>query len=242
MSGIVGILNRDGVPVERHLISRMTSYLSFRGPDAQHFRIIDNVGLGHAMFGTTCEAVTEQQPLTLDEKIWLTADVRLDARRELIARLEDKLGAPLRTLADSPRAANDAELILHAYEAWREDCVNYLRGDFAFAIWDATQQRLFCARDQLGVRQLYYNYSDDCFVFSNTLNCLRLHPRVSNNLNEQAIDDFLLFGQNQEKEPTTFADIKRLPRAHALSVDVEGVRLREYWTPSASTIRYKDDR
>lgn len=242
MSGIVGILNRDEAPVDRDLISRMTSFLSIRGPDAQHFRIIGNVAFGNALLRTTFEAATEQQPLTLDQKLWLTADVRLDARRELIARLEDKLGAPLRSLADAPRAPNDAELILHAYEAWAEDCVKYLLGDFAFAIWDATRQRLFCARDQLGIRQLYYSLSDDCFVFSNTLNCLRLHPRVSNNLNELAIGDFLLFGLNQEKETTAFADIKRLPKAHALSVAGEGVHLREYWTPSVTTVRYRNDR
>lgn len=242
MGGIVGILNRDGALVDRELISRMTSFLSFRGPDAQHFQINGNVAFGHAMFCTTVEAATEQQPLTLDQKLWLTADVRLDARRELIAKLEDKLGAPLRTLDDSSRAPNDAELILHAYEAWAEECVKHLLGDFAFAIWDTTRQRLFCARDQLGIRQLYYSVSADCFVFSNTLNCLRLHRRVSSNLNEQAIGDFLLFGQNHEKDTTTFADIKRLPRAHTLSVSNKGVRLSEYWTPSASTIRYRNDR
>ena len=242
MGGIVGILNRDGAPVDPQLISRMTSFLSFRGPDAQDFCINGNVALGHAKFRTTFEAATEQQPLTLDQKLWLTADVRLDARRELIAKLEAKLGAPLRTLDDASRAPNDAELLLHAYEVWAEDCVKHLLGDFAFAIWDATQQRLFCARDQLGIRQLYYSMSADCFVFSNTLNCLRLHPRISNNLNELAIGDFLLFGQNHEKDTTAFADIKRLPRAHSLSVSDEGIRLSEYWTPSASTIRYRNDR
>jgi asparagine synthase (glutamine-hydrolysing) len=242
MSGIVGILNRDGAPVDQHLISRMTSFMSFRGPDAQHFRTIGNVGLGNTLLRTTTEAANEQQPLTLDQKLWLTADARLDGRRELIAKLEDKLGAPLRTLAGSHRAPTDAELILQAYEAWAEDCVKYLLGDFAFAIWDATQQRLFCARDQLGVRQLYYSLSDDCFVVSNTLNTLRLHPRVSNNLNELAIGDFLLFGMNQEKETTAFADIKRLPQAHALSVARESVRLREFWTPSVATVRYKSGR
>jgi asparagine synthase (glutamine-hydrolysing) len=200
------------------------------------------VGLGHALLCTTVEAATEQQPLTLDQKVWLTADARLDARRELIAKLEDKLGAPLRTLDDSSRPPNDAELLLHAYKAWAEDCVKYLLGDFAFAVWDSTRQRLFCARDQLGIRQLYYSVSADCFVFSNTLNCLRLHPHVSNKLNELAIGDFLLFGQNQEKDTTTFADIKRLPRAHTLSVGAEGVQLREYWTPTAATIRYRNDR
>lgn len=242
MSGIVGILNRNGAPAEKHLISRMTTFLSFRGPDAQNCWTNRNIAFGHTLLRTTDEAATEQQPLTLDRKTWLTADVRLDGRHELIATLEDKLGAPLRTLADSHRAPNDAELILHAYTAWKEDCVKYLLGDFAFAIWDATEQRLFCARDHLGMRQFYYSVSDDCFVFSNTLNCLRLHPCVSNKLNELAIGDFLVFGLNQDKETTSFADIKRLPQAHALSVGPEGVRVREYWTPSVSQLRYKKKR
>ena len=242
MSGIVGILNRNGAPVEKHLISRMTAFMSFRGPDAQDCRTSGNVAFGHALLRTTDEAATEQQPLTFDQKTWLTADARLDARRELISRLEDKLGAPLRTLADSERAPNDAELILHAYDAWKEDCVQHLLGDFAFAIWDATQQRLFCARDHLGMRQFYYSLSDDCFVFSNTLNCVRLHPRVSNNLNELALGDFLVFGLNQDKETTTFADVKRLPQAYAISVGRKDVRVREYWRPSVSQVRYKQER
>jgi asparagine synthase (glutamine-hydrolysing) len=230
MSGIVGIFNRDGAPVERDLIARLTSFMSFRGPDARDTWIDGNVAFGHAMFRSTSEAGTEHQPLTWDGRVWLTADVRLDGRHELI----NKLGIPL----SSP---NDAELILHAYEAWKEDCVKHLLGDFAFAIWDAKLERLFCARDQLGVRQFYYSASDDCFVFSNTLNCLHLHWRVSNKLNERAIGDFLLFGLNQEKDTTTFADIQRLPKGHTLVVSREGVRLREYWTPSTSLLYYKNE-
>jgi asparagine synthase (glutamine-hydrolysing) len=241
MSGLAGILNRDATPVQRDLISRMTSSMSFRGPDAQDVWINENIALGHAMFRTTFEADTEQQPVTLDGKVWLTADVRLDGRLELIARLENKLGTSLRTLDNLPRQPNDAELILHAYEAWKEDCVKYLLGDFAFAIWDNTLQRLFCARDQLGLRQFYYSASDDCFVFSNTLNCLRLHPRVSNKLNERAVGDFLLFGLNHDKETTIFADIQRLPKAHSLVVSRKDIRVSEYWTPSTSSISYKNE-
>jgi asparagine synthase (glutamine-hydrolysing) len=212
----------------------MTKFMSFRGPDIEDYWIKGNVAFGHAMLRSTWEARTEQQPLTLDGSTWLTADVRLDGRRELISKLENKLGATLKT-------ANDAELILHAYEAWKEDCVKHLLGDFAFAIWDARLEQLFGARDQLGVRQFYYSTSDDCFVFSNTLNCLRLHPRVSNTLNEVAIGDFLVFGLNQEKETTAFADIQRLPKAHTLIVSRNGVSVSQYWTPSTSTIKYKND-
>ena len=234
MSGIVGILNRDGAPAERDLIARMTKFMSFRGPDAQDCWIKDNVAFGHAMLRSTWEAKTEQQPLTLDGNTFLTADARLDDRRELIAKLKPQLR--------SDRPPNDAELILHAYEAWKEDCVEHLLGDFAFAIWDARLERLFCARDQLGVRQFYYSASDHSFVFSNTINCLRLHPRVSNTLNETAIGDFLVFGLNQEKETTAYADIQRLPKAHRLIVSREGVRVSQYWSPSTSRVHYKTER
>ena len=125
------------------------------------------------MLRTTFEAVTEKQPLTLDGKVWLNADARIDGRSELIAELEGKLRRELRIHnpsngGNSPsngrrvpsnghafdaRVPNDAELILYAYEAWGEDCVEHVLGDFAFAIWNAAQRRLFCARDHFGVKQ-----------------------------------------------------------------------------------------
>ncbi|HJS24654.1 MAG TPA: hypothetical protein VJ751_09885, partial [Pyrinomonadaceae bacterium] len=103
MSGIVGIINFDGAPADRDLLHRMTNYLSFRGPDAQHIWSDGNVGLGHTLLRTTCEAGTEQQPLSLDGKVWLTADARIDARNELIKKLKNPKQSP-----------NDAELILYA--------------------------------------------------------------------------------------------------------------------------------
>lgn len=229
MSGIVGIVNLDGAPVDRDLLRRLANYLTFRGPDAQHTWCDGNVGLGHTLLRTTSEAETEQQPMSLDGKVWLTADARIDARNELIEKLKRKL-----TPKPSP---NDAELILYAYEAWGEDCLQHLIGDFAFVLWDGNARRLFCARDHLGVRQLYYSHNTTSFVVSNTVNCLRLHPSVSNKLNETAIGDFLLFGLNQEPNTTTFADIQKLPQAHSLIVSAGNIRLNQYWKPSATLVR-----
>jgi asparagine synthase (glutamine-hydrolysing) len=237
MSGIVGILNLDGSPIDRELLWRMTNLMSFRGPDAQEIWTDENVGFGHTMLRTTWEAETEQQPLTLDGKVWLTADARIDGRAELIDELKGRLGKPLHI-----RTPNDAELILYAYEAWGEECIKHLIGDFAFAIWDTRLHRLFCARDYLGVRQFYYSRCNDCFVFSNTLNSLRLHPHVSNNLDEFAIGDFLVFGLNQDRKTTIFADIQRLPQAHTLAVSESGLQLHQYWTPSATSVRYQNER
>ena len=101
---------------------------------------------------------TAEQPLTI------AANARLDGREELIAKLKGKL-----SLKQSP---TDAELILSAYEAWGEDCVKHLIGDFAFAIYDHRLQRIFCARDHFGVKPFFYARPSERFVFSSVLKSL----------------------------------------------------------------------
>ena len=80
MSGIAGIVNFDGAPVDRGLLTRLTESMRFRGPDAQQIRIAGEAGFGHTMLCTTWEAATELQPLSRDGNTLLTADVRLDGR------------------------------------------------------------------------------------------------------------------------------------------------------------------
>lgn len=245
MSGIVGIINLDGAPVDRDLLGRLTDFMTYRGPDAQEIWIDGNVGFGHTMLRTTWEAETETQPLTLDGKIWLTADARIDGRVELIAELEGKLRRqlqiPLPANGDGSesKVSNDAELILFAYEAWGEDCVKHLIGDFAFAIWDARERQLFCARDHFGVKQFYYAHVGSTFVFSNTLNCVRLLPAVSDELDEVVIGDYLLFGLNQDLSSTTFSDIRRLPQASQLTVSIRSKTTQRFWAaPTNGQIQF----
>ena len=91
-------------------------------------------------------------------------------------------------------------------------------------------RRLFCARDHFGIKPFYYAQVLGGIVFSNTLDCIRLHPAVSDGLNEVAIGDFLLFGWNQDPSTTTFADIRRLAAAHTLTCEQGTSRARRYWT------------
>jgi asparagine synthase (glutamine-hydrolysing) len=105
-----------------------------------------------------------------------------------------------------------------------------LLGDFTFAVWDERARHLFCARDQLGVKPFFYAHIGRAVIFSNSLNCLRRHPAVSDALNDQAIADFLLFEVNQELSTTVFADIQRLPPAHAAVWDERGFAMHRYWT------------
>ena len=233
MSGICGIVNLDGAPVERQLLQEMTAHMAFRGPDAQQVWAEGPAGFGHAMLHTTFESEREQQPFSLDGKAWITADARIDGRGELKQQLTAKGRKGL-------AAATDVELVLHAYHAWGEDCVQHLLGDFAFAIWDGAKRRLFCARDHFGVKPFFYARIGACLVFSNTLNCVRRHPAVSDTLNDLAIADFLLFEMYQDPEATAFADIQRLPPGQRLTGSANGLKSSSYWTlPTNLGVRYR---
>src|SRR4051812_44004051 len=113
MSGIVGILNFDGAPVDPGLLHRMTTAMARRGPDAESTWLGGAVGLGYTLLRTTDESANESQPLTLDGQVWIVADARVDARADLVRALEP-------FARDRLDAVPDVELILRAYLAWGE--------------------------------------------------------------------------------------------------------------------------
>ena len=155
---------------------------------------------------------------------WIVGHVRLDGREAL----RDALGA---AGVATPRTASDLDLVLFAWRAWRETSTERLRGDFSFAIWDSKQRVLFCARDPLGVRPLYWARSGITFVCSNELEALRAHASVSSRLHWPAIESFLRVGYNDDLATTSFADIRRLPPAHQLVIGAEAGAIvpRRYW-------------
>lgn len=233
MSGIVGIFERDAKPIDLALLKTLTDFLSYRGPDAQDTWSDGPTGFGHAMLRVTDDSECERQPAALDRRFWITADVRIDCRSELAKKLQDA-GRRL------PRNITDPELVLHSYAVWREDCVHHLRGDFSFAIWDLREKQLFCARDHFGIKPFYYAEIGNTFIFSNTLNCVRLHSEVPDELNDDAVLDFLLVGFNCDEAATTFQAVRRLPPAHYLKVSTERIHLQRYWSiPTEGRIRYK---
>ncbi len=248
MSGIAGIVNTDGAPVSSDLLARMAVFLGLRGPDAQEVWRDFEVGFAHALLdtsgGTSLDTSldtslenqgegADKQPCSVDGRVWIVADARIDAQTELREELRSS-GITV------PSGASDAELILLAYQAWGKDSVQHLIGDFAFAIWDGRCKELFCARDHFGVKPFYYANLPNSFVFSNTLNCLRLHPEVSSRLNDLAISDFLLFGSNQDPSTTSFDQIQRLAPGHSLVCSQGAVRICKYWTlQQGSELHYK---
>src|SRR5690242_2435941 len=141
MSGIFGIVEPDGKPVDRELLGRMLDGQRFRGPDGDGLWIDGHVGLGHTLCRSTCAAPGERQPCSLDGRVWVTADARIDGQDDLVRRLRE-------SGRDVAPGVTDPELILHAYAAWGDECVRHLIGDFAFALWDGPRRRLFAAVDQ----------------------------------------------------------------------------------------------
>ena len=223
MSAIAGIYYLDGKPVDRADLGRMVESLAHRGSDKADIWSEGSVGLGHRMLWTTPESLHEQLPLVNQTgNLVITADARIDNRDELIAALGFTDRLPLK-IADS-------QLILAAYEKWGDRCPENLLGDFAFAIWDGRRQRLFCARDAMGVKPFYYYRSNRVFVFASEIKALLCLPYVPRRLNEVKVAYHLalLF---EDKTITFYQDIMRLPTAHSITVgceDQEQVRL--YWS------------
>jgi asparagine synthase (glutamine-hydrolysing) len=232
MSGIVGILHLDGRPVAPARLQRLTEFLSFRGPDQQRTWLSEQVGFGLAQLNAVDDA-SDDASLIWDGSTCLVADARIDGRSDLVAKLHDHGRRAL-------SRAGDAELILRAYQVWGEKCLEHLIGDFSFAIWDGPRQRLFCARDQMGIKPFFYARLGPLLIFGNTLDCLRRHPAVSDRLNDLSIADFLLFDMMQDPAATAFADIQRLPPAHFLRCEQERVSVQRYWTPPVTgPVRYR---
>jgi asparagine synthase (glutamine-hydrolysing) len=232
MSGFAAVFHLDGAPVDRDWLETMADFLAFRGPDGREVWTSGGVGMCHTLLRISAETDGRAQIASRGGRLWIAGDVRIDDRETLVARLPP---GP----CDRGRASS-AELILRAYETWGEECVEHLLGDFSFVIWDARERRVFAARDQLGVKPLFYSQVGQCLLISNTLDCIRQIPIVSDDLNERAIGDLLLVGQNRRPAETFFTSIQRLPVAHCLIAGSDGVRTKRYWTlPIDEPLYYK---
>ena len=222
MSAITGILNLDASPLDSAIPARMVESLAHRGPDASGVWHQAEIGLGHSMLWTTPESLEERQPLrSRDGTLTLVADARIDNRNELISAL-GLHGRPLSRITD-------AELILTAYQTWGEECPVRLIGDFAFAVWNQHRRELFCVRDPIGVKGIYYYHDRDrLFAFASEIKALFEAPRVPRKLNEERIAELLVFVFD-DAASTSYQSIYRLPAGHCLTVGTRGLQMRRYW-------------
>jgi asparagine synthase (glutamine-hydrolysing) len=224
MCAITGIVDLKGRrEVSRALLSRMNEIQLHRGPDAGGLHLEPGVGLGHRRL-SIIDLATGQQPLfNEDGSVAVVFNGEIYNYQALIPELT-RLGHVFRTKSDT-------EVIVHAWEAWGEACVERFRGMFAFALWDRNRETLFLARDRLGVKPLYYAVlGDGQLVFGSELKALAVHPGLARELDPLAIEDYFAFGYIPEPR-TIYRMARKLAPGHTLTIRRgEPVPApREYW-------------
>jgi len=220
MSAITGIFYRNGRNVDPELIKKMNNRLSHRGPDGSAVYCEGPIALGQQMLWTTPESLHEKLPFH-DEKsgLVITADARIDNRKELSTKL---------VIEDKEDVA-DSYFILKAYEKWGEKCPEHLLGDFTFAIWDEDEEKLFCARDHMGVKPFYYFLNDEMFIFGTEIKAILATSLIHKKINEEKLALFLM-RDIMDGELTFYEDIKSLQAAHFLIISRYKAVIDRYWT------------
>lgn len=234
MSGIVGICDFSGKPIDPQTLHRAAHSMSRRGPDGIHTWYRQNVGMGHCLFRAANVSQGEFQPYRDEESgLIVVADSRIDNRVELCRLLFPK--------TTSIGAISEAQIISHAYKRWGESCPKYIDGAFVLVVWDAFQQTFFLARDHIGTKPLYFFRSPKIFAFASQIKALRSFPDLPFEINEVRIAHHLS-GYEDDKESTFYKDIFRLAPASYLLINSEGSDIHPYWNLSDSPlIKYSTD-
>ena len=220
MCGIAGFVTVEPAQQPSSVLERMTSAIAHRGPDASGYYLDAQAALGHRRL-SIIDVAAGHQPMPNED-----GSVRIVYNGEIFNH------AALRP--DLERAGHryttrcDTETILHAYEQYGDQCVTRFRGMFAFALWDASRRTLFCARDRLGIKPLYYFWDGRTFAFASEIKALLEHPAVSASFDEALLPEYLAFGYTSG-EDTLFTGIKKLMPGHVLLLG------RERRSPSSTS-------
>ena len=235
MCGINGIAfsSRSGRVVSREVLERMRDVITHRGPDDDGLLIDGRVGLGHRRLSIVDVAAGHQPMTNEDASLHITYNGEIYNHADYRESLEAK-GHIYSTHCDT-------ETILHLYEEHGAACVDYLRGMFAFAIWDQRKQELFIARDRLGVKPLYYVHTDDgSLYFGSEIKTLLEARAVKPELNYAVLSDYLA-NHAPSGEETLFRGVKRLLPGHVMTWRDGKLSIRRYWDVDFSKDDVRDD-
>lgn len=244
MCGIAGVINLDKEPVSPTVLQGMGDVLAHRGPDDEGFFINGgaghrsdkwkgcggpgHVGLVHRRL-SIIDLSTGHQPMANETgEVWITYNGEIYNYRELRALLKQK-GHLFET--DS-----DTEVIVHAYEEWGDGCVTRFRGMFAFVLWDRRQDRVFAARDRLGIKPLHYFLDEKRFVFGSEIKAILACPGVPKSLRPDAAFDYFHF-MYVPGPKTIFEGIHKLRSGHTLTLEKGALVEKEYWDISFAETR-----
>jgi len=225
MCGIVGLVRNNGKAIDEQLLSRMCDAIRHRGPDDDGFYVNGPVGLGMRRLAII-DLKSGKQPIhNQDRSSWIVFNGEIYNYLELREKLE-KLGHTFYTNSDT-------EAIVHAYDQYGADCPKHLRGMFAFAIWNETNQELFLARDRVGKKPLLYAQIEGDLVFGSEFSSLLLHPQISRDVNLEALDHYLSF-MCIPAPMTAYRAIRKLEPGNWLRWRKGEVTTERYWKPDFS--------
>lgn len=221
MCGIAGIirLKNDAPDISEKHITLMGKMIEHRGPDGKDIWIHEkkNVAFAHQRLSIIDLAVTANQPMTDRHGNWIVFNGEIYNYIEL----REELGV-VNFVTNS-----DTEVILYAYRKWGKDCVNHLRGMFAFAIWDEQEQYLFCARDHFGIKPFYYAVANGSLYFASEIKAiLPFLDDVKTDI--EGLKDYLTF-QLCLHGKTLFDNVKELQPAHWMTIKDGDIRVSQYW-------------
>lgn len=217
MCGIAGIV---GPQANRSVVGRMISVQAHRGPDGEGLWSLPGVALGHRRLKVMDLTDAGHQPMsTSDGRFTMVYNGEVYNCRELRAELPDV----------AFRSTSDTEVLLYAYARWGVACLERLVGMFSFAIWDSLENRLFCARDRLGIKPLYYGQTGDSFIFASEIRAV-FHAGISRQINHRVLYDFLARDYYDHSEQTFFDGVRNLPPGHWMTVtDGKVSAPQRYW-------------
>lgn len=216
MCGIVGFVSQKGK--KGIIIKKMTDKLIHRGPDEEGFYIDENIALGHRRL-SIIDLDNGKQPIS-NKKFVVIFNGEIYNYMELKAELIEK---NYKFETDS-----DTEILLHGYEEWGNNLPEKLRGMFAFTIWDKENKTLFCARDNFGIKPLYYYKNEDVFMFASEIKAFLEHPKFEKILNKDLINLYLSFSFTPTNE-TFFKGVYCLEPGHTLTLKDNKINIEQYY-------------
>ncbi|MBI1797524.1 MAG: asparagine synthase (glutamine-hydrolyzing) [Candidatus Eisenbacteria bacterium] len=228
MCGINGVFHyRGGGLADPDLVARQANLMRHRGPDDYGLWHEKGAALAQRRLAIVDLSPGGHQPIANeDASVWVTYNGELynwpEVKGTLLAR------------GHRFRGNCDVEMILHLYEEHGDAVVEHLRGMFAFALVDRTRRRLLLARDRVGKKPLFYHDDGERIVFASEIKALLLDPSVPREMNEEALADYLTF-QYVPSPETIWKGVRRIPPAHRLIADANGVRVERYWSLPVET-------
>ncbi len=224
MCGIAGELRFDGAPPDRAAVERMSARLARRGPDADGYWQAGAVAFAHRRLAIIDLSDHSRQPM-----VDATAGLVLVFNGTIYNYPE--LRTALLDLGHAFHSDGDTEVILRAYAQWGAACVDRLHGMFAFAIWDSARQKLFLARDRLGIKPLYFARTEKFFRFASTTQALLAAGGVDTSIDPVALHHQFSLHSVVPAPFTILKGIRKLEQGTTLTLDAAGRSTQKrYWT------------